>query len=92
MATKSSKTSVKSSKVNATAKTAKTAKSSKPQKVELQVIDYSEKAFAIIGDTKVIKVTLKELGGKYNPKLRCGAGWIFSKKKQDDVCKALKLS
>lgn len=70
----------------------KSSKATKTQKVELQVIDYSEKAFAIIGETKVIKVTLKELGGKYNPKLRCGAGWIFSKKKQANVIKALGIA
>ena len=77
-----------------TAKTSekKSSKTTKTQSVDLQVIDYSEKAFAIIGDTKVIKVTLKELGGKYNPKLRCGAGWIFSKKKQDKVTSALGIA
>lgn len=51
----------------------------------VQIIDYSEKAFAIVGETKEIKDTLKSLGGRYNPHLTCGAGWIFSKKKEQEV-------
>ena len=52
---------------------------------KIRLIDYSEKAFAIIGETKEIKETLKSLGGRYNPHLTCGAGWIFSKKKEQEV-------
>lgn len=51
----------------------------------LQVINYSEKAVALVGDTKAIKDTLKAMGGKFNPRLSCGAGWIFSAKKRDDL-------
>lgn len=51
----------------------------------LQVINYSEKAVALIGDTKEIKDTLKAMGGKFNPRLSCGAGWIFSAKKRNDL-------
>lgn len=47
---------------------------------ELQIIDYSEKALAVVGDTKAIKEKLKKLGGRFNSKLSCGAGWIFPKK------------
>lgn len=50
-----------------------------------QLIDYSEKAVALVGDTKVIKEQLKQLGGRFNPKLSCGAGWIFSKKKENEL-------
>lgn len=50
-----------------------------------QIIDYSEKAIALIGDTKAIKDGLKAIGGKYNPRLSCGAGWIFSKRRTDEV-------
>lgn len=50
-----------------------------------QIIDYSEKAIALVGDTKAIKEQLKQLGGRFNPKLSCGAGWIFSKKKEDEL-------
>ena len=47
----------------------------------VQVIDYSTKAYAVTGDTKPIKDTLKSLGGSFNARLSCGAGWIFSKEK-----------
>lgn len=73
----------------------------KPEKVEeakeveavtvegLEIVDYSEKAIAVFGDTKVIKDQLKELGGRFNPSLNYNgekrAGWIFSKKKADEV-------
>lgn len=50
-----------------------------------QIVDYSDKAIAVAGDTKEIKDQLKALGGRYNPKLSCGAGWIFSKKVEDKV-------
>lgn len=73
----------------------------KPEKVEeakemeavtvegLEVVDYSEKAIAVFGDTKAIKEQLKELGGRFNPSLNYNgekrAGWIFSKKQADKV-------
>lgn len=52
---------------------------------KIRLIDYSDKAFAIVGETKEIKEILKSLGGRYNPHLNCGAGWIFSKKKEQEV-------
>lgn len=73
----------------------------KPEKVEeakeveavtvegLDIVDYSEKAIAVFGDTKAIKDQLKELGGRFNPSLNYNgekrAGWIFSKRKADEV-------
>lgn len=57
----------------------------------LELIDYSEKAFAIIGETKPIKETLKTLGGSFNGRLSCGPGWIFSKSKIDTVKQTLQL-
>jgi len=48
---------------------------------KLQIIeDYSEKSFAVVGDTKPLRKELSLLGGAYNPRLTCGAGWVFSKK------------
>lgn len=58
---------------------------------EIQIIAYSEKAIAITGNTKPIKDTLKKLGGKFNLKLSCGAGWIFSKKREQELRAALAL-
>ena len=73
----------------------------KPEKVEeakeveavtvegLEIVDYSEKAIAVFGDTKAVKDQLKELGGRFNPSLNYHgekrAGWIFSKKQADKV-------
>lgn len=55
----------------------------------LEVVDYSDKAIAVFGDTKAIKEQLKELGGCFNPSLNYNgekrAGWIFSKKQADKV-------
>lgn len=61
-------------------------------KPNFKIVDYSEKAFAIVGDTKPIKEKLKQLGGSFNPRLACGIGWIFSKKRYDIVKKELQLS
>ena len=52
---------------------------------EIQIIDYSEKAIAVIGDTKPIKEQLKDLGGRFNFRLSCGAGWIFPKTKLTEI-------
>ena len=57
----------------------------------IDVVDYSEKAIAITGDTKEIKDLLKELGGKFNPRLTCGCGWVFSKTKEQEVRRVLGL-
>ena len=65
-----------------------TTKTAAPNKIE--IVDYSEKAFAMVGDTKPIKEKLKDLGGRFNPSLKCGAGWIFSKKHLEAVKKAIK--
>lgn len=55
------------------------------EKVSVRIIDYSEKAFALVGETKTIKDNLKSLGGRFNSKLSCGAGWIFPKSKLTTV-------
>jgi hypothetical protein len=52
---------------------------------DFEIVDYSDKAFAVVGDTKSIKDDLKRLGGRFNFRLSCGAGWIFPKTKMDDV-------
>lgn len=57
---------------------------------KFRIIDYSEKAVAVVGDTKDIKDQLKALCGRFNPKLSCGAGWIFSKKMLPELEKLLK--
>ncbi len=52
---------------------------------ELKVVDYSEKAIVVTGNTKLFKTEIKKLGGRYNPRLKCGQGWVFSSKKRDEV-------
>lgn len=69
-------------------------KTNKTETVEakgIQIIDYSEKAIAIVGDTRAIKDTLKTLGGRFNAHLSCGAGWIFSKTKEATLREALNI-
>ena len=59
------------------------------KKLGLEFHDYSEKAFAITGDTKPIRNICKKLGGRFNAWLTCGAGWVFPKKKEAEVRAAL---
>ena len=69
-------------------------KTNKTETIEakgLQIINYSEKAIAIVGETRAIKETLKTLGGRFNRHLSCGAGWIFSKTKETTLKKALNI-
>ena len=53
------------------------------------IVDYSEKAIAVFGDTRPIKDYLNALGGRYNSKLTYQnekrAGWVFSKTKEQEV-------
>ena len=51
----------------------------------LNIVEYSEKSIAVIGDTKPFKDDLKALGGKWNSNLSCGPGWIFGTKSRDAV-------
>jgi hypothetical protein len=56
---------------------------------DFEIVDYSEKALAVFGDTKPIKDELKGLGGRFNPKLthedKRKAGWIFAKSKENEL-------
>lgn len=61
------------------------------EKAAVQIVDYSEKAIALVGDTKTIKDQLKKMGGRFNPKLSCGAGWIFPKSKLAEVQKFVEV-
>jgi hypothetical protein len=53
------------------------------------IVDYSQKALAVFGDTRPVKDGLKALGGRFNPKLthegQKKAGWIFSKAREQVV-------
>lgn len=58
---------------------------------DIQLIDYSDKCIVITGNTKPIKESLKDLGGKFNAHLKCGAGWVFPKKKENEIRSSLSL-
>lgn len=77
-------------------KTVVIAQSIKSKKLNFSIVDYSEKAIAVFGDTKVIKDKLSALGGRFNPKLTYErekkAGWIFSKSKTEEIEKFLELN
>jgi len=59
-----------------------------PVKVEtgtINIIKYSDRSIAVVGDTKPIKDKLKELGGSFNFRLSCGPGWIFPMSKLETL-------
>ena len=67
-----------------------------PTGLEIEIIDYSEKAIAVKGDTKPIKDELSALGGRFNFRLNAEdgskfAGWVFPKTKLDEVKNLLNL-
>lgn len=66
-------------------KTRKAVSKSEEKTTGIQLIDYSEKAVAVIGETRDYAEKLKALGGRFNGKLKCGAGWIFSKKREAEL-------
>ena len=51
----------------------------------LELVEYSEKAVAVIGDTKDFKEQLKAMGGRFNARLTCGPGWVFSRRKEAEL-------
>ena len=62
---------------------------------DYEIVDYSEKALAVFGDTRAIKDQLMKLGGRFNPKLAHNggksAGWIFSKTKEQELSDLLTI-
>ena len=59
------------------------------------IVNYSERATAVFGDTIQVKEQLKKLGGRFNPNLTHKGekrkGWIFSNSKMGEICKLLKI-
>ena len=57
------------------------------------IVDYSEKAIAVFGDTKPVKDALPALGGRFNARLphdgQKKAGWNFQKPTEDAVRRLL---
>jgi len=52
---------------------------------KIQIVDYSEKSFAVIGNFSAVYDELINMGGRYNKFLKCGRGIIFSKTKIESV-------
>ena len=52
----------------------------------LQIGKYSNLSFAVIGnDTRNFIDAFTEIGGTFNPNLRCGPGWYFANRHADRV-------
>ena len=62
----------------------------------VRIVNYSEKSIAVLGNTMPIKEILKKIGGRYNSHLKINeqtvSGWIFSKKKREEVERALGIT
>ena len=55
----------------------------------VRVANYSDKSFCVFGDTYPLRKQLKAAKLCYNPKLKCGPGWLGSNKRKDDVLRLL---
>lgn len=57
-----------------------------PDPMDIKMETYSEKSFVLRGEgTRLYQLSIQNLGGKWNPRLRGGGAYIFSSKKSDDV-------
>lgn len=57
---------------------------------DILVSDYSEKSLKIEGEaTKSFIPEWKSIGGRFNKNLKGGPGWIFPKKREDDLLKII---
>ncbi|MDF9831201.1 fusion protein [Parabacteroides sp. PF5-6] len=67
----------------------------KADSLQFEIVDYSEKAIAVFGETRPIKDQLKALGGRFNPRLSYKggkrAGWIFATTKRAELNNVLNL-
>ena len=63
--------------------------------LNLEIVEYSEKAIAVFGDTKPIKDILKGLNGLFRVNLTYNgerrAGWIYSRKQEQKVRETLAM-
>jgi hypothetical protein len=62
-------------------------------KISLKIVDYSDRAFAIVSEEKPSEDVLNILRqyGTFNKFLKCGKGWIFSKRHLNTVKAQLSL-
>jgi len=56
---------------------------------QIEIVDYSEKAIALFGETKNYREAITAAGGKFNPSLKYQeerrGGWIFPKVRRDAI-------
>ena len=55
----------------------------------VRVATYSDKSFCVFGDTYPIRKMLKAAKLGYNPKLKCGPGWLGSNKRKEAILQLL---
>jgi hypothetical protein len=59
------------------------------ENTSLQMVDYSDKSFAVLGNTRTFSSQLKDMGGRFNRYLTVNnqkvPGWIFPKTRQEEV-------
>lgn len=55
----------------------------------VRVATYTEKSFCVFGDTYPIRKMLKATKLGYNPKLKCGPGWLGSNKRKEAILQLL---
>lgn len=90
-AVNSKKSAINSTKKPFTAQKPAAKKAEKPESegIEIEVVDYSEKAIALFGTTKPFAKELAALKGRFNRFLtRNGEkqpGWIFAKTRENEV-------
>ena len=67
----------------------KSAQAAKAGAQGVRVANYTEKSFCVFGDTYPLRKQLKAAKLCYNPKLKCGPGWLGSNKRKDAVLRLL---
>lgn len=70
---------------------ARATKAAAKNDAEFWLEDYTERAFIIPGNTVDVADQLKEMGGKWMTTRAGGKAWMFSKRRLNEVSKALKL-
>ncbi|MCF5733991.1 DUF4062 domain-containing protein [Pseudomonas syringae] len=68
----------------------KPTKTKKPKQIEL--LDYTDKSFVVVGDTTDFKEKFSSINGKWM-KMKSGSfGWMFSKKRLDEVAEIIGIT
>ena len=67
----------------------KSAQAAKAGEQGVRVATYSDKSFCVFGDTYPIRKLLKAAKLGYNPKLKCGPGWLGSNKRKEAILQLL---